>query len=460
MSKRLFNEALAFKFDENFSEYGFATRLAKENGWTQNFTERAIVEYKKFMYLAATASAMVSPSEIVDIVWHQHLIFTKSYKDFCTILGKKIEHIPSTHNRAEFEKFSQAKERTQKLYESHFGKQPSDIWDSHNMLDTLGLKVNSFTMNFSITMSLFVMFFLSIPMFFLFKPVFIQIDNPMFMIGYGSLVIFTFVVLELYNRNYFMNVINKMNKNAFIFDLTPLELVYLKKEDISHSIHGVVNQLIKKNKFSVGADYRLNKRGKISADSLEEFQVIDTADTLGTTNYPTLLKHLVRKPVFANISSVMDSFKSYFKKTEVFKSAFNTNLIILIILFLIGATRFAVGISRGKPVVFISLLLVIVLIAAIVYLNRLTGFFSKFSLPKWYKHEIAESKKHKRNIHDWQDIFWDYFLLDSAVFTASFIPLATYTEKNGYLAASSTCGSSCGSSFGGGCGGGCGGCGG
>ena len=53
----------------------------------------AIEEYKKFMYLAATSNQMVSPSEIVDIVWHQHLIFTQSYKEFCDILGKKIEPV-------------------------------------------------------------------------------------------------------------------------------------------------------------------------------------------------------------------------------------------------------------------------------------------------------------------------------------------------------------------------------
>ena len=83
MNKQLLNEVLAFSFDGEFSEYGFSTRLAKENSWTKNFTEQAILEYKKFMYLAATANAMVSPSEIVDIVWHQHLIFTQSYKKFC-----------------------------------------------------------------------------------------------------------------------------------------------------------------------------------------------------------------------------------------------------------------------------------------------------------------------------------------------------------------------------------------
>lgn len=82
MNKTLWNEIEKFDFDFSLSEYGFSTRLAYENEWTTFFTQKAIEEYKKFMYLAATSNQMVSPSEIVDIVWHQHLIFTQSYKEF------------------------------------------------------------------------------------------------------------------------------------------------------------------------------------------------------------------------------------------------------------------------------------------------------------------------------------------------------------------------------------------
>jgi len=89
MKSALWTKILQFDFDEPLSEYGFSTRLAHENRWTKHFTEQAIVEYKKFMYLAATSNFMVSPSEIVDVVWHQHLIFTQSYQDFCKPIGKQ-----------------------------------------------------------------------------------------------------------------------------------------------------------------------------------------------------------------------------------------------------------------------------------------------------------------------------------------------------------------------------------
>ena len=93
MNTQLWNEIEKFDLDNPNDEYGFSTRLAFENSWTIYFTKMAILEYKKFMYLAATSNEMVSPSEIVDIVWHQHLIFTQSYKEFCDILGKKIEPV-------------------------------------------------------------------------------------------------------------------------------------------------------------------------------------------------------------------------------------------------------------------------------------------------------------------------------------------------------------------------------
>ena len=81
MNAVLWEEVLKFELDNPNDEYGFLTRLAFENKWTIYVTETAILEYKKFMYLAATSNEMVSPSEIVDIVWHQHLIFTTSYSD-------------------------------------------------------------------------------------------------------------------------------------------------------------------------------------------------------------------------------------------------------------------------------------------------------------------------------------------------------------------------------------------
>lgn len=76
MDTTLWNKVVNFNIDGPVSEYNFSARLENENYWTINFAAAAILEYKKFMYLAAVSGAMVSPSEIVDVVWHQHLVYT------------------------------------------------------------------------------------------------------------------------------------------------------------------------------------------------------------------------------------------------------------------------------------------------------------------------------------------------------------------------------------------------
>ncbi|SRR5260221_2678923 len=143
MNQELWKNILDFNLGSGpLSEYGFTTRLENENFWTINFAHDAIIEYKKFMYLAAISDSMVSPSEIVDIVWHQHLIFTQSYEAFCTVLKKKIVHIPSTHQNSDFAQFKLAKERTSALYNEDFGPQPAEFWHYNDIYGRFCLKVH------------------------------------------------------------------------------------------------------------------------------------------------------------------------------------------------------------------------------------------------------------------------------------------------------------------------------
>src|SRR5687767_6168279 len=73
-----------------------ATRaFANKLGRTPRFARRAIEEYRKFLYLGVVADFRVTPSKIIDQVWHEHLLFTKAYGEFCQeVLGQKFEHFP------------------------------------------------------------------------------------------------------------------------------------------------------------------------------------------------------------------------------------------------------------------------------------------------------------------------------------------------------------------------------
>ena len=204
MNKELWEAIEKFDFDFPVSEYGFSTRLAYENKWTEYFTKKAIEEYKKFMYLATTSNQMVSPSEIVDIVWHQHLIFTQSYTDFCALLGKKIQHIPSTHNKEEQDKFLTAKKHTTAIYESNFGKQPKLFWGYNSFKESLEIQNSKHEVIFILWLSVPFIILLVFLFRFLLYPVYLKIDNPYFIFGYILMGLSAFLGLNFYNKITFL----------------------------------------------------------------------------------------------------------------------------------------------------------------------------------------------------------------------------------------------------------------
>ena len=52
-------------------------------------------EYKKFVYLGVVSDFTVTPSKIIDVVWHKHLLFTKAYRKFCdTVIEHAFDHHP------------------------------------------------------------------------------------------------------------------------------------------------------------------------------------------------------------------------------------------------------------------------------------------------------------------------------------------------------------------------------
>lgn len=75
----LYQRIQAFPLDTADARLPFSQRLARDNGWTIEYTHRVIDEYKKFIFLAVVAEHPVTPSDQVDQVWHLHLLYTRSY---------------------------------------------------------------------------------------------------------------------------------------------------------------------------------------------------------------------------------------------------------------------------------------------------------------------------------------------------------------------------------------------
>ncbi|WP_185965601.1 glycine-rich domain-containing protein [Flavobacterium zepuense] len=120
-----------FTFDDPGTQLTFAARLACENGWNANYTQRVIAEYKRFIYLCCISPTGVTPSDPVDQAWHLHLTYTKSYwNNLCRgTMGQEIHHNPTKGGSEERQKFSTYYKGLHELYLENFGTPPPpDIW--------------------------------------------------------------------------------------------------------------------------------------------------------------------------------------------------------------------------------------------------------------------------------------------------------------------------------------------
>lgn len=124
---------LAFRVDDDRSDLSFLKRLAIENGWSHEFATEAFEEYKRFLVLCHESGTMVTPSDVVDEVWHLHLSYTRSYWiELCRdTIGRDLHHDPTVGGAAEDAKFREAYEATLKRYERRFGEAPDPkFWPS------------------------------------------------------------------------------------------------------------------------------------------------------------------------------------------------------------------------------------------------------------------------------------------------------------------------------------------
>jgi uncharacterized membrane protein YgcG len=110
----------------------FASKIARKHNWNTNFALRAVKEYKKFVYLGIVGDFIVTPSKIIDVVWHEHLLFSKGYREFCTeVIAYEFDHYPELIALDEQTgHFNAQYKDTLELYRTEFGiNPPDDIWE-------------------------------------------------------------------------------------------------------------------------------------------------------------------------------------------------------------------------------------------------------------------------------------------------------------------------------------------
>jgi len=94
-----------------------------------------IYEYLKFMKLMQRyPSVRFSPSEMVDQVWHEHILFTKEYRKFCKKhFGSYVNHNPTVpgYSTATASDDQRSYVNSLYFYELHFKSTPSTkYWPS------------------------------------------------------------------------------------------------------------------------------------------------------------------------------------------------------------------------------------------------------------------------------------------------------------------------------------------
>jgi len=113
------------------STRAFASKIARKHGWSAGFARRAIEEYRKFVFLGVTGDSVVTPSKVIDTVWHEHVLFTRAYREFCRdVLGRDFDHHPElVPNDEQTTLYAQQFDTTLARYRIEFHHAPpADIW--------------------------------------------------------------------------------------------------------------------------------------------------------------------------------------------------------------------------------------------------------------------------------------------------------------------------------------------
>lgn len=121
----------SFELDDPNASLSFSRRLQRDNfGWEEDFTQRVVAEYRRFVYLMCRSPRPVTPSEEVDAAWHLHLLYSESYRELCKSANSKfINHGPTKGGKAQGEHFHNQYARTLEFYREVFGEEPpADIW--------------------------------------------------------------------------------------------------------------------------------------------------------------------------------------------------------------------------------------------------------------------------------------------------------------------------------------------
>lgn len=364
----VWEKLLAFELDRADASYPFSARLAKENNWSMTFTEQAITEYKKFMFLATFADHMVSPSEVIDEVWHLHLIYTQSYwKDLCEgVLGKRIEHIPSSGGREQQAYFEDLRAKTRESYIRFFGEEPpAEIWEEQADLQPIssGLRPWQKMLDTQPALGVLLILLLSLTLgTALATTVLMAVKGGSFLWIFILSAIGSLFVGSALKRFYEKELLQDREALIAIEKLNPYEVAYLRTNEPKHITNTLIAKLLDLGFISKAgeSDSKLKLVGNAqSEDKLNPLEktFLQRLRQRGEAATPTELHEgLIQYPVFQQTIRYVQGFKENIAQLPDSFNARWMPLALNILVLGVGIGRMMVGIMREKPVGFLFLL--------------------------------------------------------------------------------------------------------
>jgi hypothetical protein len=113
----------------------FTRRLARDHGWSLEEARAAVEAYRRFCFLAIVSPTPVTPSDVVDEVWHQHLIYSR---DYWTIwcgerLRAPLHHDPTPGGPEAQMTYRRQYAETLALHERFFGPPSPKLWPATHL---------------------------------------------------------------------------------------------------------------------------------------------------------------------------------------------------------------------------------------------------------------------------------------------------------------------------------------
>lgn len=124
--------------EEDEPKFSFLDRFVQDHeGIDKEKAYRIWVEYLKFMVLKVKYSHK-TPSVLVDLMWHQHITYTRSYFKLMEFIAdargtdfEYLHHDPTVGGDESKLKYRKQYEDTLELYKKEFNEvPPKDIWQS------------------------------------------------------------------------------------------------------------------------------------------------------------------------------------------------------------------------------------------------------------------------------------------------------------------------------------------